>query len=129
VAGVVLGRDDVQVRAEGHGDFALAQEGAWAVALDLELDEGLRVEGTARELVRLVNDLRKEQGFAIADRIDLEVHGGGRVAAAVAAHGATIGPEVLALRLTGVAEAPTDGVTVELDGEPVTLRLAAATPA
>jgi isoleucyl-tRNA synthetase len=75
VAGVVLGPDDVQVRAESSGDFALAQDGPWAVALDLELDEELRVEGMARELVRVVNDLRKERGFAIADRIRVSLAG------------------------------------------------------
>jgi isoleucyl-tRNA synthetase len=119
----VLGPDDVQVRAEGHGEFALAQDGSWAVALDLELDEGLRVEGTARELVRLVNDLRKEQGFAIADRITLEVHGTGRVAAAVAEHGSWIADEVLALELRAPSAPPAGGTPAELDGEPVTVRL------
>ena len=38
------------------------QDGSWAVALDLELDDELRSEGTARELVRAVNDLRKAVG-------------------------------------------------------------------
>ena len=63
VDGVVLGPEDVEVRAERHGDLALAQDGAWAVALDVELDAELVVEGTARELVRMVNDQRKEQGL------------------------------------------------------------------
>src|SRR5205823_4176235 len=42
VAGERLGPDDVEVRAREHEDFALAQEGAWAVAIDLDLDDALR---------------------------------------------------------------------------------------
>src|SRR5207237_1908105 len=86
VAGERLAADEVEVRAGRHDDFALAQEGPWAVALDLDLDESLRVEGLARELVRAVNDLRKELGLNIADRIALTVSGGPRVVQAVEAH-------------------------------------------
>jgi isoleucyl-tRNA synthetase len=126
VAGVVLGPDDVQVRAEGHGDFALAQEGPWAVALDLELDDELRVEGMARELVRVVNDLRKERGFAIADRVAVTIAGGGRVAAAVTAHGALIAGEVLATSLELVSGEAAGAATLALDGEPVAVTLVPA---
>jgi len=126
VAGVVLGPDDVEVRAEGHGDFALAQEGPWAVALDLELDEELLVEGTARELVRMVNDLRKEQGFAIADRIEVQVHAVGRTADAVAAHGTWIAGEVLAVDLRLVSDPPGSASAVDLLGEALSVRLSLA---
>src|SRR5207247_9358382 len=69
VAGERLEVDDLEIRAERHGQYALAQEGPWAVALDLELDDELLVEGTARELSRAINDLRKERGFELADRV------------------------------------------------------------
>jgi len=122
VAGERLDATDLEIRAERHGQFALAQEGPWAVALDLELDDELRVEGTARELSRAVNDLRKERGFAIADRVRVVVAApaDGRVAAAVAAHGAWIAGEVLAdsLHLGAAGGAP-----VDIDGEPVTVDL------
>ena len=62
VAGERITADEVEVRADRHQEFALAQDGSWAVALDLELDDELRSEGTARELVRAVNDLRKSVG-------------------------------------------------------------------
>ncbi len=118
VAGERLGPDDVEFRAEEHGDFALASEGAWAVALDLELDESLRVEGTARELVRALNQVRKDVGLAITDRVEIRVDVGSapRVAAAIDAHHEWIASEVLALKLE--AGAVGDGVGVEIDGEP-----------
>ena len=100
VAGERLDADDVEVRAARHEAFALAEDGGWAVALDLELDDDLRREGLARELVRALNDLRKEQGLAIADRVRLRLGGDDTVRAAVAAHGTWIADEVLAVELT-----------------------------
>src|SRR5439155_16416730 len=73
VAGERLGPDDVELRASEHEDFALASEGAWAVALDLELDDGLRTEGTARELVRALNELRKDTGLDLTDRVAVTI--------------------------------------------------------
>ena len=55
-------------RREREG-FAVAQEGGLVVALDTELDDELLQEGLARDLVRLINDMRKAAGFDISDRI------------------------------------------------------------
>ncbi|HEX6787461.1 MAG TPA: class I tRNA ligase family protein, partial [Acidimicrobiales bacterium] len=114
VAGVELGRDDVELRATRHSSFALAEDGGWAVALDLDLDDDLRREGVARELVRALNELRKERGLAIADRVRLTLSGPEAVGAALAAHGPWIAGEVLAVELTWV-----DGAG-GLDRRPVT---------
>jgi isoleucyl-tRNA synthetase len=119
VAGERLSADDVEVRATQHDDFALAQEGAWAVALDLEIDEALRVEGVARELVRAVNDLRKEQGFDIADRVVLTIAGSERVEAALDAHGGDVAGEVLATEVR--RQAGSTRLDLEPDWAEVTL--------
>ncbi len=104
VAGVRLGPGDVEVRAERQPDLALAQEGAWAVALDLELDEALRLEGRARELVRALNDLRKAQGFALSDRIVATIASDApELRRAVEVHGGWIAGEILARDLALVA--------------------------
>jgi isoleucyl-tRNA synthetase len=116
VAGERLGPDDVEVRAVRHEAFALAEEGGWAVALDLELDDDLRREGVARELVRRINDLRKEVGLDIADRVRLAVAAEGRVADALAAHRDYVMAEVLAVELTTGAGGPH---TITVDGTPV----------
>jgi isoleucyl-tRNA synthetase len=102
VAGVTLSRDDVDLRATRHSSFALAEDGGWAVALDLDLDDDLRREGVARELVRALNELRKERGLAIADRVRLTLSGPDAVGAALAAHGPWIAGEVLAVELLWV---------------------------
>jgi isoleucyl-tRNA synthetase len=100
VAGERLTADDVEVRASQAESFAVAQDGAWAVALDLEIDDDLRVEGAARELIRALNDLRKEVGLELTDRIAVTIDAGPRVRAAVENHGPWIASEVLAEALT-----------------------------
>lgn len=118
VAGERLEADDVELRAERHEAFALAEDDGWAVALDLEVDDDLRAEGTARELVRGLNDLRKEVGLAIADRVHVELDGPDAVRRAAATHREWIAGEVLA---TTLELSPPTGVAHELDidGQPV----------
>ncbi len=123
---VELHPSDVEVRARQHDDVTLAQEGALAVALDLTLDDALRAEGIARELVRSVNDARKARGFAIADRIQLVISTQGAVAAAARAHAESIASEVLAVDLA--VRDIDDGASPEatVAGEPVELKLTLA---
>ena len=125
VAGERLTADEVEVRADRHQDFALAQDGAWAVALDLELDDALRSEGTARELVRAINDLRKSIGLELSDRISLTVDGPAVVVDAASEHQAWIAGEVLATSFT-VADigAADDAVhALDIDGATVWTRI------
>ena len=66
-----LTRDDLDIRVEGRSGFALAQDGPYGVALDLDLTPELVAEGVAREVVRGVQELRKSSGLAVEDRIEL----------------------------------------------------------
>ena len=120
-----LGPGDVEIRAGGHEEFALAQDGGWAVALDLELDDDLRNEGVAREVVREINDLRKRLDLALTDRIALRIAAGPRVAAALEVHAEWVAGEVLATSLEVVApDAGGDGaLEIEVDGEPAQVEL------
>jgi len=72
---VALGPDDVQLRVRGQQGFAVSREGGEVVALDLTLDDSLRHRGLAREVVRLVQDLRKNSGLDVSDRIELHLEG------------------------------------------------------
>ncbi|MGQ0804100.1 MAG: isoleucine--tRNA ligase [Actinomycetota bacterium] len=92
-----VGPGDVEVRATSHDELALAQEGLAAVALDTVLDDDLRLEGVAREVVRALNDLRKAAGFEIADRIRVWLRGQGATRDALERHGDWIRDEVLAV--------------------------------
>jgi isoleucyl-tRNA synthetase len=125
VAGERLGPDDVEVRATRHEAFALAEDGGWAVALDLELDDDLRREGVARELVRSLNDLRKDAGLDIADRVRLTLEADGTVADALVVHRDYVMAEVLAVELT-VGPVAGDGHTLDIDGRPVRVAISRA---
>jgi isoleucyl-tRNA synthetase len=122
---VHLGPDDVEVRAESHAELALAQEGGDAVAIDTTVDDELRAEGTARDVIRLLNELRKTAGLEIADRVRVRVHAEGRVEAALHAHRDWIAREVLAVELEvlPLADAPDDAARVELDDDVVAVVL------
>ena len=96
---VELGPGDVEVRAQQHEELALARDGTIAVALDLRLDDALRREGTARKLVRVLNDHRKATGLEIADRIRVEIVARGPVLDAVVEHRDWIAGEVLAVEV------------------------------
>ncbi|MCA1684042.1 MAG: DUF5915 domain-containing protein [Actinobacteria bacterium] len=113
------------MRASRHEDFALAQEGGWAVALDLELDDDLRAEGLARELVRDLNDLRKQRGLALSDRIVLTVEAGPRVTGALGSHGEWVSAQVLARELD-LGPAGPEAAELDVDGEAVRVDLRVA---
>jgi isoleucyl-tRNA synthetase len=122
VAGERLTRDEVDVRATRHESFALAEEGGWAVALDLDLDDDLRAEGSARELVRAINDLRKDVGLDIADRIRLRLDADGELGAAIEVHRDYIASEVLATELTVTTGSGGDH-HLDVDGAPLAASL------
>jgi isoleucyl-tRNA synthetase len=116
---VRLAPDDVEVRADSHAELALAQEGGYAVAIDTKLDDELRAEGTARDAIRLVNELRKSAGLEISDRVRLRLHADGRVEAALHVHRDWIAREVLAVELvvSPLGEATPVATRVDVDGE------------
>jgi isoleucyl-tRNA synthetase len=105
-----LGPDDIQLRVRGQQGFAVSREGSEVVALDLALNEDLRHRGLAREVVRLVQDLRKASGLEVSDRITLHVTG----LDAIAGLFDYIGREVLAVDIaTGSGEG--EGTVLDLD--------------
>ncbi len=105
---VELSPDDLQLRVRGQQGFAVSREGGEVVALDLNLDEGLRKRGLSRDVVRLVQDLRKASGLEVSDRIRLHVVG----LDAIAEFFDYIGREVLAVE---VVSGPGEGEGTVLD--------------
>ena len=123
---VVLDSGDLEVRAEEHEEFALTQDGPFAVALDLQVDDDLRLEGLARELARAINDHRRASGLAIADRIRVRLWADGPVGEAAKRHGDWIAGEVLAVDWqVNPAESPS-GAILDVDGTGVTVSLEVA---
>ncbi len=114
---VELSAEEVEVRVKAQPGFAVSRDGAEVLALDLALDADLRRRGLAREVVRNVQDLRKESGLEVSDTIHLHLVGLDDLAGLVDG----IAREVLAVSVS--TEPPTGadaGTVIELDdGETV----------
>ena len=129
---VEIGPDDVQVLEEAAGDLVVQAADGWLVGLDTTLDDELRAEGLAREIVNRVQRLRRDAGLAVSDRIRLAVAGAPAIEETVRAHEAYIGGETLAVSLAIGSDA-VDALDitreVDVDGEVVGIGLEVATDA
>jgi len=116
----VLEEGDLEVVQEASGDLVVKGEGRFTVALDPELDDELRAEGLARELVNRIQRLRKDAGLEITDRITLAIGGPRSVQEAAAGHEAFIAGETLAVTVNvgegGVTEGFEHVREVDFDG-------------
>ena len=112
---VELSPEDVQLRVRGQQGFAVSREGGEVVALDLNLDEGLRKRGLSRDVVRLIQDLRKASGLEVSDRIRVHVVG----LDVIAEFFDFIAREVLAVEISS-GPGSGEGVVLELDDELLT---------
>ena len=68
-----LTRDDVEISAQDMPGWSVTSEGVLTVALDITITPELRLEGVARELVRSIQQMRKDTGLEITDRITVTV--------------------------------------------------------
>ncbi|WP_339752113.1 isoleucine--tRNA ligase [uncultured Winogradskyella sp.] len=92
---ITLGLDDVEITSQDIEGWLVANEGALTVALDVTISEELRKEGIARELVNRIQNLRKDSGFEVTDRIDVQIQNDVLVAAAIASNEEYIKSETL----------------------------------
>ena len=118
-----LGPDDLSVVMQPLEGYQLEREGSHAVALDLHIDDALRAEGFAREVVRAVQNERKAAGLAVADRIALTLGGDDALVAAARAHEDYVAGEVLAVSVAYDG----DGEDVRIEGRPLAIAVARAT--
>ncbi|GAA4268594.1 isoleucine--tRNA ligase [Hyunsoonleella aestuarii] len=68
---ITLGLEDVEITSQDIEGWLVANEGSLTVALDVTITEELRKEGIARELINRIQNLRKDSGFEVTDRIDV----------------------------------------------------------
>ena len=81
-----LGPDDLSLVMLPRGGYQLERQANYAVALKLELDEELRREGVAREVVHAIQNARKGAGLEVEDRIELALSGDSGLLDAVREH-------------------------------------------
>jgi len=111
-----LAAEDVTLVMQPLEGYEVEAEAGRAVALALDLDDELRREGLAREIVHAVQGARKEAGLEISDRISLALAGDDELVEAARAHEDYVAGEVLA---TSVSYAGDGGEPVTIDGRPL----------
>ncbi len=95
---IELGAEDVLIETHSAEGYACGEDGGYLTALDTTLDDALIREGIARELVRTVQEARKQAGLEVSDRIVLGVSGSGLVQAALDEYRDYLMTETLASR-------------------------------
>jgi isoleucyl-tRNA synthetase len=120
LGGVTLAADEVEIQATPRPGTAVAEDDGLVMVLDTALTPELRAEGDAREIARGVQDLRREAGLELDDRIQLWVLG---APPEVAAHLRSVAADTLAELASG--DIPTDAARakVGVDGGTVTIAL------
>jgi isoleucyl-tRNA synthetase len=88
--------EDVEIIPVDIPGWKVANEGSLTVALDVTLDEALRNEGVAREIVNRIQNLRKEAGFEVTDRINVKIVSSDLIREAVASNSEYIRTQILA---------------------------------
>ena len=111
---ITVDLEDVEIFSEDIPGWTVANEGALTVALDITVTDELRNEGIARELVKRIQNLRKESGFEITDRIAIQLEHNPQTDRAVEAFGDYISAQVLADSLT-LVDAVADGAVLDFD--------------
>jgi isoleucyl-tRNA synthetase len=120
---------DVILTMKAPEGYSVEREGAHAVALDLTIDDDLRAEGQAREIVHAVQNARKTAGLEVEDRIELALSGDTALIEAAEAHRDYLAGETLAVELqlaldgTDAAEAMDYTEQTKTDGLPLTIAL------
>jgi isoleucyl-tRNA synthetase len=120
-----LDPDDVLVDSKSAQGFVFAENDGMLVALDTRLNRKLLLEGLAREVVRAVQEARKQAGLRVSDRIHLRLEASGDLAEAIGAFGDYIKSETLAVDLNGRRFDPSFSTQTP---EGVAIQLARVTP-
>ena len=102
--------DEVEILSEEIGAWTVAQEGGITVALDVRIDDELRAQGHAREVVNRIQGMRKTADFELTDRIHVQFSASPALSSSIARHRDFIARETLAVELLEVTEPAGDCV-------------------
>ncbi|MGB5229551.1 MAG: isoleucine--tRNA ligase [Eudoraea sp.] len=111
---IILQLQDVEISSQDIEGWLVASSGSLTVALDITIDEELKQEGIARELVNRIQNLRKDSGFEVTDKIDIRILKDGLVERAVKSNIGYIKNETLTSELN-FEEQMEDGVAISFD--------------
>ncbi|QQT31505.1 isoleucine--tRNA ligase [Sphingobacterium multivorum] len=107
---------DVEIIAEDVEGWQVANLGKLTVALDVHITEELKKEGLSRELINRLQNLRKDKGLEVTDRINVKLTAASEVVNAANENLSYICTEILADSLV-FEDSLTEGETIEIDGK------------
>ena len=111
---ITLERTDVEITSQDIEGWLVANEGAITVALDVTITDDLRKEGIARELINRIQNLRKDSGFEVTDRIDVTFQKSEHIEMAINANITYIKSETLTNELA-IIDKLEDGIEIDFD--------------
>ncbi|MEP3837215.1 MAG: isoleucine--tRNA ligase [Algibacter sp.] len=111
---ITLERTDVEITSQDIEGWLVANEGALTVALDVTISEDLRQEGIARELINRIQNLRKDSGFEVTDKIDVMLQKDEHIIKAIHANLTYIKTETLTNNLE-FTDKLKDGIEIAFD--------------
>ncbi len=127
LAGVDLVASDLLLSVDAAEGWAAAEDGGYIALVDAHVTPELEREGIAREVVRRLQDLRREAGLELSDRIRVTYRGDDLITAALEAHGDVVREETLADSLVaGDASAGAMTTSADIDGHALVLALVRA---
>jgi isoleucyl-tRNA synthetase len=113
---IELTREDFEISSEDIPGWLVASEGKLTVALDITVTEELHYEGLARELVNRIQNIRKDSGLDVTDKIKIRIKQNPQVEKAVKFHREYISQQTLATEIDIILDMPDGSATaVELD--------------
>ncbi|MBO5216294.1 MAG: isoleucine--tRNA ligase [Alistipes sp.] len=120
---VVVTPADFEITSEDMPGWLVASEGKLTVALDITVTEELRREGVARELINRIQNIRKDSGFEVTDKIRVEIQAKEIVAGAIEHFADYIASQTLATEVV-MAENPQGSTLVDSDVDEQPLKIA-----
>ncbi len=113
---------DFEITSEDMPGWLVASEGKLTVALDITLTDELTREGVARELVNRIQNIRKDSGFEVTDKIRVEIQNTDSVVSSLATYAEYVAQQTLAIEVLAIAS-PQGGFVVEceLDDAPLSI--------
>ena len=122
---ILIEREDVEILSKEITGYKVANEGKITVALDIEIDNKLRTEGIAREIISRLQNLRKESNFEVMDKINVIIQKHPYLTGAINDYKTYICTEILAASIIEV-EQLTDAAEIDIDENKILVQLSKA---
>ncbi|MDP5101151.1 MAG: DUF5915 domain-containing protein, partial [Nonlabens sp.] len=111
---ITLTLEDVEITSKDIEGWLVANQSGTTVALDVTITPELRMEGIARELVNRIQNIRKESGFEVTDRIEITVQSQESIDSAIQSNEQYIKDETLANHIY-LTDQVQNGIEIEFD--------------